>query len=62
MKLLKKIIAWYQLKQADRLYAENDYLDAYQKHTDMRVNFDPHSAIGGEGIGIFWGNYNLIFL
>jgi SAM-dependent methyltransferase len=30
-----------------KLYAEKDYLDAYSEHTDIRVEQDPHSAVGG---------------
>ena len=30
-----------------KLYSENEYLTAYAKHTDMRVDKDPHQAIGG---------------
>ena len=28
------------------LYKEKDYLDAYAAHTDMRVDRDPHTAVG----------------
>lgn len=31
----------------DRLYEEKDYLDAYSRHTDIRVQSDPHAAVGG---------------
>ena len=31
-----------------RIYRRSDYLDAYAKHTDLRVRLDPHEAIGGE--------------
>ncbi len=30
------------------LYEKNDFLVAYSKHTDLRVQADPHQAIGGE--------------
>lgn len=30
------------------LYEHNDFLTAYSKHTDLRVEADPHQAIGGE--------------
>jgi SAM-dependent methyltransferase len=29
------------------LYRNKDYLEAYRKHTDLRVNEDPQEAIGG---------------
>jgi SAM-dependent methyltransferase len=29
------------------LYTEHDYLTAYSKHTDLRVQLDPHAAVGG---------------
>lgn len=30
-----------------KLYARKDYLDAYSEHTDIRVQKDPHLAVGG---------------
>lgn len=30
------------------LYEQNEFLPAYSKHTDLRVEADPHQAIGGE--------------
>ena len=48
MNLFKKFKAWFQLRRIDRLYEKGDYLDAYQKHTDIRVDHDPRSAIGGD--------------
>lgn len=48
MNLYKKLISWYQLKNINRLYDKGNYLDAYQKHTDIRIKYDPHSAIGGD--------------
>jgi SAM-dependent methyltransferase len=30
-----------------RLYKDNDFLDAYSRHTDLRVQADPQDAIGG---------------
>ena len=30
-----------------KLYEKHDYLDAYSKHTDQRVDKDPKSAVGG---------------
>ena len=37
-----------------KLYAEKDYLEAYSEHTDLRVEADPRSAIGGmwEEVGV----------
>lgn len=32
----------------NNLYKNNDYLDAYSKHTDYRVDNDPKDAIGGK--------------
>ncbi len=52
-------------KQIDDIYEKNDYLEAYSQHTDIRVNEDPKSAIGGmwEEIGLlqyeFMVNKNL---
>jgi len=34
-------------KQTDRLYQTKDYLNAYSQHTDIRVERDPHAAVGG---------------
>lgn len=31
----------------DQLYAERPYLEAYSAHTDLRVEDDPHQAVGG---------------
>ena len=31
----------------EKLYQEKDYLVAYSEHTDLRVERDPHAAIGG---------------
>lgn len=36
------------VEELRKLYAENDYLEAYRKHTDMRVAVDPHAAVGGQ--------------
>jgi SAM-dependent methyltransferase len=30
-----------------KLYSQENYLEAYSKHTDIRVQLDPHQAIGG---------------
>ena len=34
-------------RKVRRLYAEEEYLDAYSAHTDIRVHRDPHAAVGG---------------
>ena len=34
-------------KNITKIYQEKTYLDAYSEHTDMRVDEDPHLAIGG---------------
>lgn len=34
-------------RKIDQLYKEHKYLEAYKKHTDMRVEKDPHEAVGG---------------
>lgn len=31
----------------DKLYQTESYLDAYRQHTDLRVQQDPHAAVGG---------------
>ncbi|MGB0561703.1 MAG: methyltransferase [Spirulinaceae cyanobacterium] len=40
--------------RVERLYGEEKYLEAYRKHTDLRVDQDPKTAIGGmwEEIGL----------
>jgi SAM-dependent methyltransferase len=45
--LLDRLSRWFFNRRVDRLYAENDYLDAYRLHTDMRAKRDPETAIGG---------------
>jgi SAM-dependent methyltransferase len=45
--LLDRLSRWFFKRRVDRLYEENDYLDAYRKHTDLRVKRDPKTAIGG---------------
>ena len=45
--LLKRLSKWFYNRRVDKIYAENDYLDAYRKHTDLRVERDPKTAIGG---------------
>ncbi|NNL66495.1 MAG: class I SAM-dependent methyltransferase [Myxococcales bacterium] len=34
-------------RRIQKLYDERSYLEAYAAHTDLRVDRDPHSAIGG---------------
>lgn len=34
-------------QEVEKLYQENDFLEAYSLHTDLRVEVDPHAAIGG---------------
>jgi SAM-dependent methyltransferase len=36
-----------QRTQIEALYASHDYLDAYRRHTDMRVRHDHQAAVGG---------------
>jgi len=48
----KKVIEWIVGKRKRRnqvaeIYREKDYLAAYSEHTDIRVERDSHSAIGG---------------
>jgi 2-polyprenyl-3-methyl-5-hydroxy-6-metoxy-1,4-benzoquinol methylase len=45
--LLDRLSRFFFNRRVKRLYAENDYLDAYRMHTDMRVERDPKTAIGG---------------
>jgi len=45
--LLDRVSKWFFNRRVDRLYAENDYLDAYRMHTDLRAERDPKTAIGG---------------
>lgn len=42
------------IQPVEELYEENEYLEAYSRHTDLRVDEDPKSAIGGmwEEIGL----------
>lgn len=37
-----------KIEKFRRLYECDDFLTAYSKHTDLRVEADPHQAIGGE--------------
>jgi SAM-dependent methyltransferase len=43
-KLLSRLLHGNRIK---RLYNKKGYLDAYSEHTDIRVERDPHSAVGG---------------
>jgi SAM-dependent methyltransferase len=36
-----------QRTQSEALYASHDYLDAYRRHTEMRVRHDHQAAVGG---------------
>jgi SAM-dependent methyltransferase len=45
--LFERLSTWLFNRRVDKIYAENDYLDAYRKHTDMRAKRDPKTAIGG---------------
>ena len=44
-RILPKLRQWLRTRA---LYRKADYLEAYAAHTDMRVQQDPHSAIGGK--------------
>lgn len=37
-----------KIEKFRELYEQDDFLTAYSKHTDLRVETDPHQAIGGE--------------
>ncbi len=45
--LLDRVSKWFFNRRVEKIYAENDYLDAYRKHTDLRAKRDPKTAIGG---------------
>jgi SAM-dependent methyltransferase len=45
--LRDRLSRWIFNRRVKKLYAENDYLDAYRLHTDMRAERDPKTAIGG---------------
>ncbi|MBL1216991.1 MAG: class I SAM-dependent methyltransferase [Planctomycetes bacterium] len=49
MRMLKRLmgIGAKDDKQVQKTYEEHEYLDAYSRHTDMRVEEDPHEAVGG---------------
>lgn len=47
-KTIKKLLGMNRLDQrVEKLYKEKEYLEAYSKHTDLRVEADPELAIGG---------------
>ena len=43
--MFKKILARFGQKKVQKLYKENEYLEAYSKHTDIRVEKDYKAAI-----------------
>lgn len=45
--LVDRLSKWFFNRRVEKIYAENDYLDAYRKHTDLRAKRDPKTAIGG---------------
>lgn len=44
-----------KIQKFRELYEHNDFLTAYAAHTDLRVDADPHQAIGGE-----WESHGLL--
>jgi len=44
-KVINKVLG--KTGSVDKLYSEHDYLEAYSKHTDLRVENDPKTAVGG---------------
>ena len=34
-------------RRVKKMYTEKEYLEAYSQHTDLRVDADPHAAVGG---------------
>jgi len=34
-------------QRVEQLYKQNNYLEAYSEHTNLRVTLDPHQAVGG---------------
>jgi SAM-dependent methyltransferase len=65
LKLGKKVVHYLGIGRPDnriqKLYEERDYLEAYSQHTDIRVESDPHEAVGGmwEEIGKLQFNFLL---
>lgn len=45
--LLQRFEKQGKKKEIQELYEQESYLDAYSKHTDLRVDKNPHEAIGG---------------
>jgi SAM-dependent methyltransferase len=47
-KARKRYLGWLRSdKRIEKMYEKEDYLIAYSKHTDYRVERDPYSAVGG---------------
>ena len=47
-KARKRYLGWLRSdKRIEKMYKKEDYLNAYSKHTDYRVERDPYSAVGG---------------
>ena len=47
-KIIKRLLGMDALDQRlERLFKENEYLEAYSQYTDLRVEADPKSAVGG---------------
>jgi SAM-dependent methyltransferase len=51
LQLVRMAIARYRgmnrSRQVENIYRDHEYLDAYSRHTDLRVDADPESAVGG---------------
>lgn len=45
--LLDRLSRWLFKRRVDKIYRQNDYLDAYRMHTDLRAKRDPKTAVGG---------------
>lgn len=45
--LIKRIVQSKHRGRVTDIYEKKDYLAAYSEHTDIRVQRDPHSAVGG---------------
>ena len=45
--LLDRLSRWLFKRRVDKIYRQNDYLDAYRMHTDLRAKRDPKMAVGG---------------
>jgi len=46
-RFIKRLIRRSMIDRIRALYDQKDYLEAYSRHTDIRVERDPHSAVGG---------------